>query len=105
MSHEVRVLHRHVVALLYHRSFVIDVGARTYDGLSLSNVVYAVEPLCLEPLLTRIKHNLVLNVLAPWLIKRFWSVGCFQLLLVNTRSWDFTLVVVLIEHLVVIESG
>jgi len=105
MSHEVGVFHRHVEALLYHRSFVIDVRTRTYDGLSLGHVVNAVKPLCLEPLLTRIEHNLVLNVLAPWLTKRLWSVGFLHLLLVNTGSWDLTLVVMLIEHLVVMESG
>ena len=68
-------------------------------------MVDAVQSFCLEPLFARVEYHLILYVLAPRLAERLWPVRFLLLLLVHPWSWDFSLVIVLIEDLVVVEPG
>ena len=107
LSDKVRVLHRHVVALLYHWIVSIDIGSWTNDWLGSCLVVNAGISLASEAFLARIEHNTCsLHLLWTRLTThRFWASAVLRSWIsVQAWSWHFQLQALSVEDLVVVES-
>ena len=90
-SHEVGVLHGHVVALLDEAIVVVDVATRTDDSLRASRVINASSCFGSEASFARVEHNGILKLLASWLIHcarspLFVDIPTF---LVEAWAWNF----------------
>ena len=69
----------------------------------MSDVVDAVHAFGLKTLFACVKHDLILDFLASWLTESLRPAFLLCLLRVDTRTWDFSLLVVLVENLIVVE--
>ena len=105
-SHEVGVLHGHVVALLDEAIVVVDVATGTDDGLRASRVIDASSCLGSEASLARVKDDGVLKLLASRLVHRARSLLFVDIPAFLVKAWAgyFKLQTLSIEDLVVIEA-
>ena len=106
-SDEVRVLHRHVEALLDHRVVRVDVGAGPNNRLRSLLVVNTRVTLRSESLLARVEdHAGVLKLLlGPWLAHRLWPLRILRSrVLIQARPWHLQLETLPVEDLVVVEA-
>jgi hypothetical protein len=67
-------------------------------------IIDAIQPLWFETLLACVKYDGVFDVLVAGLVKSFGSICFLRLLLVHTWAWDITLIVVIVEDLIIMES-
>jgi len=98
------VLHGHVEALFNKAVLRVDVAAWADDRLGAHGLVNARASLGFEPLLARVEHHGILEVLVPRLVHRagtFEIRGCF---FVETGTWHLELETLAVEDLVVVES-
>ena len=92
-SDEVGVLHRHVEAFLDERVLIVDVGARSDDGLRPRAMVDALRSLGFKSPLTRVEDDSVFDILVAWLVESLWAsreaFACdMGPLLIEARSWQ-----------------
>jgi len=80
------VLHRHIVALFYHRVLVINIAAWTNYRLRATSVVEASQALWFEALFASIKYNSVLQLLVTWLVESLRPALFIVIVLARPRN-------------------
>ena len=107
LSDKIWVLHRHVVALLYHWIISVDIGSWTNNWLSACLVIDAGICLASEAFLARVEHDSCpLHLLWTGLTTHRFRASAIlrSRISVQAWSWHFQLQALTIEDLVIVES-
>ena len=98
------MLHGHIEALFNHAVLHVHVAAGAYHRLGAARMVETRLPLLLKPLLARIEHDRILQVLVAWLAERARStLESLSLITVLTRARNLELKTLAVENLVEVE--